>query len=165
MKAKNNKEVVKAIVKFSAFLLASVALAVCMFASFMKASVVEMHQILAKSTIYDQIHMSQIILTEQIDSMYYYSTLVDPDNLLINHSLMLNSLSMRSLRFQKSLESMNNDDCLIYKRLSSSMEDFFKLKDSIRTADLQLSLLREEYRKCITNNKDMSRRLFNSNVY
>ncbi|MDR0794732.1 MAG: hypothetical protein LBE79_01555 [Tannerella sp.] len=165
MNAKNNKEVLKAIFQFSAYLLCSVALAVCMYASLMKASVMEMRQILAKSAVYDQLHMTQVILTERIDSIYHYSTLVDPDNLHINHPLMLNSLSLRSLRFQKSLENMNSDDCLIYKRLTTNMEDFFKLKDSIRTAELKLDVLRNEYTRCINNNRDMMRRLFNRNVY
>ena len=165
MNAKNNKEVLKAILHFTLFLIGSVGLAVCMFASLMKTSAVEMRQILSKSATYDQLHMQQVILTESIDSIYYYSMLVNPDNSYINHTLMLNTLSTRSLTFGKTLESMNSDDCLIYKRLSGNMDDFFKLKDSIRTAELQLDLLREEYRRCQNNNKDMLRRLFNRNIY
>jgi hypothetical protein len=161
MDAQNNKEVQKAILRFSAYLLCTVGLAVSMYASFMKASVVEMRQILIMSAAYDQLHMTQVILTERIDSIYYYSTLVDPDNIQINHPLMINSLSMRTSQFQKSLEEMNSDDCLIYKRLSSQMEDFFKLKDSIRTAEVKLNLLRNDYTRCINSNRDLSRRLFN----
>ncbi len=165
MNAKNNKEVIRAILQFTLFLIGSVSLAVCMFASFMKTSVVEMRQIFDKSAVYDQLHMKQVILTESIDSIYFYSTLVNPDNSYINHTYMLNTLSTRSLLFGKSLESMSSDDCLIYKRLSANMDEFFKLKDSIRTAELQLNLLRDEYTRCINNQKDMNRRLFNRNVY
>ena len=161
MNVQNNKDVQKAILHFSAYLLCSVALAVCMYASFMKASVVEMRQILAKSAVYDQLHITQIIQTERIDSIYYYSTLVDPDNMQINQPLMINSLSMRTSQFQKSLEEMNSEDCLIYKRLSLQMDDFFKLKDSIRTAEVKLNLLRNDYTRCINSNRDLSRRLFN----
>ena len=164
MNAQNNKAVVKAIVQFTGFLLCSVGLAVCMFASFMKTSVVEMRLIFDKSAAYDQLHMKQVILTESIDSIYYYSNLVQP-NSYINHSLMLNTLSTRSILFDKELESIGGDDCLVYKRLSANMDDFFKLKDSIRTSELQLELLRDEYRRCMNNIKDMNRRLFNRNVY
>ena len=164
MNAQNNKAVIKAIVHFTAFLLCSVGLAVCMFASFMKTSVVEMRLIFDKSAAYDQLHMKQVILTESIDSIYYYSNLVQP-NSYINHSLMLNTLSTRSILFDKELESIGGDDCLIYKQLSTNMDDFFKLKDSIRTSELQLELLRDEYRRCMNNIKDMNRRLFNRNIY
>jgi hypothetical protein len=36
MNAKNNRDVTKAIIHFSAYLLASIALAVCIYSSFMK---------------------------------------------------------------------------------------------------------------------------------
>lgn len=164
MNAKNNKDVIKAILHFTAYLLGSVGLAVCIFASYMKTSVVEMRLIFDKSAAYDQLHMKQVVLTESIDSIYYYSNLVQP-NTSINHSLMLNTLSTRSILFEKELESMGSDDFLIYKRLSANMDNFFKLKDSIRTNELQLDQLREEYRRCMNNIKDMNRRLYNRNIY
>ena len=164
MNAKNNKDVIKAILYFTAYLLCSVGLAVCIFALYMMTSVVEMRLIFDKSAAYDQLHMKQVILTESIDSIYYYSNLVQP-NTYINHSLMLNTLSTRSILFEKELENIGDDDCLIYKRLSANMDDFFKLKDSIRTSELQLDLQRDEYRRCMNNVKDMNRRLFNRNIY
>jgi len=164
MNAENNKAVVRAILIFTAYLLCAVGLAVCLFASFMKTSVVEMRLIFDKSAAYDQLQMKQVILTESIDSIYYYSNLVQP-NSYINHSLMLNTLSTRSILLNKTIENMNGDDCLIYKRLSSNMDNFFMLKDSIRTSELQLDILREEYRRCMNNVNDMNRRLYNRNIY
>jgi hypothetical protein len=39
------------------------------------------------------------------------------------------------------------------------------LKDSIRTAKLQLDVLRDEYVRCMNKNRDMTRRLFTGSVY
>jgi hypothetical protein len=164
MKAKNNREVVRAIVKFSAYLLSSAGLAVCICASFMGTSSVETGQILEKSAQDDLLKMKQIVLTETVDSLYYYSTLINTGDSYINHSSMLNMLSTKSILFSENLED-TGDECLIYRRLSARLGDFIHLKDSIRTAMLNLDVLRDEYIRCINNNRDMTRRLYTGSVY
>jgi hypothetical protein len=165
MNARNNREVLKAIVCFSAYLLASVGLAVGIYAVFMKTSIVEVQQILAKSERYDAIQMKQGILTETVDSVYYYAMLINTDTKYINQSGMYNMLSMKSINFSNELEAIGNDDCLVYKKLFSEFGHFLQLKDSIRMANLQLDVLRDEYVRCINKNKDMTRKLFTGSVY
>jgi hypothetical protein len=165
MNAQNNKEVIRAISYFSAYLLASVSLAVCMYASFIKTSVIEVQQILEKSERYDLLQMKQIILTETADSVYYYAMLINSDDVHVNQSAMYNMLSMKSINFNENLEIMGNDDCLVYKKLFSEFGNFLQLKDSIRIANREVELLRDEYIRCMNKNKDMTRRLFTGSVY
>jgi hypothetical protein len=165
MTAKNNREVISAIVHFSAYMLVSIALAVGMYSSFMKTSVVEVQKILEKSGYYDALQMKQVILTESVDSIYYYAMLVNSDDMFVNRSAMYNMLSARILRFGEDLEAIGSDDCLVYRKLSVKLGDFLQLKDSIRTGQLQVDVLRDEYVRCINKNRDMTRRLFTGSVY
>jgi hypothetical protein len=165
MKAKNNREVIAAIVHFSVYLLSSIALAVGIYSSFMKTSVVEVQKILEKSGYYDAFQMKQVVLTESVDSIYYYAMLVNSDDMFVNQSAMYNMLSTKIIRFSEDLESVGGDDCLIYRKLSVKLGDFLQLKDSIRTGQLQVDVLRDEYVRCINKNKDMTRRLFTGSVY
>lgn len=165
MNAKNNDDVVKAIVKFSACLLVSVFVAVGSFSLFMKTSLVEVNKIIERTGDYDFIQLKQVHLTESVDSMYYYSTLLNVDDIYVNRSVMYNVLSGKTLQFKNELEGLNTDDCLLYKQLAGKMGDFIMLKDSIHMTGLEVERLREEYVRCMNRNKEITRRLFTGNRY
>lgn len=160
MNAKNNDDVLKAILKFSAYLLVSVIVAVCSFSLFMKTSLVEVNRIIEKTGDYDFIQLKQVHLTESVDSMYFYSTLLNVDDIYVNRSVMYNVLSTKTLQFKNELEGLTQEDCLLYKQLSGKMGDFILLKDSIHMANLEVERLREEYVRCMNRNKEITRRLF-----
>jgi hypothetical protein len=165
MRAKNNKEVINAIMHFSACMFVSVALAVGIYSSFMQTSIVEVRQILEKSGKYDHLQMTQVILTETVDTMYYYAMLINSSDIFINQSAMFTMLSNKSISFNESLSGLNQDDCLNYKKLSAQLGNFIQLKDSIHVADMELDVLKDEYMRCIEKNKNMRRRLFLGSVY
>jgi hypothetical protein len=127
--------------------------------------VVEERMIMEKSGQYDVLQMKQAVMTETVDSIYYYSMLLNSDDVHINHSLMYNMLSMRGIGFREDLAGMNGDDCMVYSRLFSEFGNFLQLKDSIRMAYSDLNMLRDEYVRCINKNRDMTRRLFTGSVY
>ncbi|MDR0714676.1 MAG: hypothetical protein LBF89_10535 [Bacteroidales bacterium] len=131
----------------------------------MKTSVVEVQKILEKSGYYDALQMKQVVLTESVDSIYYYAMLVNSDDMFVNRSAMFNMLSARILRFGENLETISSEDCLVYQKLAVKLGDFLQLKDSIRTEQLHVDVLRDEYVRCINKNKDMTRRLFTGSVY
>jgi hypothetical protein len=165
MAAKNNRDVIKAIIRFSVYLLGSVLLAVCIFSSLMKTATVEMNAISQKSESYVLLRMKQLQLAESVDSIYYYSTLLNSGDVYINQSAIYNMLSIRTIRFNNAVEEMSSDDCLVYKRLSDKLGDLFMLKDSIRMSLAEQETLRDEYVRCMNRNKDMTRRLFTGSVY
>jgi hypothetical protein len=165
MRAKNNREVVRAIAHFSAYLAASIALATGIYSSFMQTSIVEVQKILDKSSNYDNLQMRQVVLTETVDSIYHYAMLINSSDVFINQSAMFNTVSIKSIAFNDNIEGMSNDDCLIYRKLSGKLGDFIQLKDSIRVAQLTLDVLKDEYMRCIDNNKNMRRRLFTGSIY
>jgi len=165
MNAKNNSDVFKAIVRFSAYLLASIIVAVSSFSLFMKTSLVEVNKIIEKTGNYDMIQMKQVHLTESVDSLYYYSTLLNTDDIYVNRSVMYNVLSSKILNFRNELDAISNDDCLLYKHLSGRMSGFILLKDSIHLADLEVERIREEYIRCMNRNKQVTRKLFTGSIY
>jgi hypothetical protein len=165
MKAKNNKDVIRAVVYFSAYLFASVVLAVGIYSSFMQTSIVEVRHILAKSGKYDHLQMSQVVLTETVDTMYYYAMLINSSEVLVNQPAMFTLLSNKSISLNETIAGLNQDDCLNYKKLSGKLGDLIQLKDSIRTAKVELDVLKDEYMRCIEKNKNMRRRLFTGSVY
>lgn len=165
MNAKNNNEVYKAIVRFSIYLFVSIVITVGSFSLFMKTSLVEVNRIISKTSNYDMIQMKQVHLTESVDSLYYYSTLLNADDIYINRSVMYNVLSTKSLQFRNELDNLTAEDCLLYKHLSGKTGDFILLKDSIHLANLEVERLREEYIRCMNRNKELTRRLFTGNVY
>jgi hypothetical protein len=165
MKAKNNKEVINAIMRFSVCMFASVTLAVGIYSSFMQTSIVEVRQILEKSGKYDHLQMTQVVLTETVDTMYYYAMLINSSDVFINQPAMFTMLSNKSISFNESLATQNQDDCLNYKKLSAKLGDLIQLKDSIRVTNVSLDVLKDEYTRCIEKNKNMRRRLFTGSVY
>jgi hypothetical protein len=158
MKAKNNEDVYKAVLHFSYYLTGSIVLAVCIFSAFMKTSSVEVNRILEKTEEYDLIQMKQANLTESMDTLYFYTSLLNSDP-IINRSLMYNVLSSRKIEMLNEIETMDEKDCLLYKRVAGQMDVFFAIKDSIGTASSEEETVRADLIRCISDNKQMARRL------
>jgi hypothetical protein len=165
VKAKNNRELTAAIVRFSGYLLLSAGLAVGMYASLVKTSSVEMRELTEKSSRYDRLRMQQVLLAESVDSLYHYVMLLNSGDVYINQSAMFNLASIRSIRFNESLETMEDEDCPVYKKLAARLDPLLQLKDSIRHATADLEALRDEYMRCMNRNRDINRRLFVGKTY
>lgn len=158
MSIKNNKEVISAVRKFSYYLVALVFLAVVIFSGFMKTSSVEIDKILEKTQEYDYIQMKQIGLTESMDTLYFYSTLLNSDQ-KINTPLMFNVISERKNNFMARASDLPEKDCRLYKRLASQLNTFLGVKDSIHLISKNEEMLRADLVRCISDNRQASRRL------
>lgn len=155
---KNNKEVLQAVRKFSYYLIGLVALAVLIFAGFLKTSSVEIDRILDKTQEYDYIQMRQIALTESMDTLYFYSSLLNTGQ-KINTSLMFNVISERKNRFLSQTEQLPEKDCRMYKKLGTQMNVFLSVKDSINITTREEDLLRADLLRCISDNRQTARTL------
>lgn len=155
---RNNKEVLQAIRTFSYYLICLVALAVIIFAGFMKTSSVEINRILDKTQEYDYIQMKQIALTESMDTLYFYTSLLNTDQ-KINTSLMFNVISERKNRFLTQTDQMADKDSRIYKKLGVQLNTFLSVKDSIHIAKREEDLLRADLLRCISDNREAARTL------
>lgn len=164
MKAKNNNEVTKAILQFSGFLLITVVLSVCVFSLFMKTAIVEVERIMNKTEDYDLIQIKQARLTESMDTMLYYSQLLNADE-KINNTIMYNNLNKRRLALSDELMGMNEYDGYLYKKLSVQLQRFLQTKDSIRQAKYQEDVLRIELQQCLNSNKQLARRTYSRGIY
>lgn len=158
MKAKNNDKVRQAIYRFSRYLIVSVALAVCIFFGFLKTSSVEVNKILEKTSEYDQIQAKQLELTEKMDTLYFYASLLNSDP-KVNHVLMQNTLSNRKIQFSNVTSDMTDRDARLYKKMSQQLNIFLNIKDSIKVAVSEEEMLRTDLLRCISDNRNITRRL------
>lgn len=164
MKAQNNKEVTRAILKFSYFLLITIGLSVCFFSFFMKTAIVEVEKIMDKTENYDMIQIKQARLTESMDTMLYYSKLLNTDE-KVNKTFMYNNLNKRRLSLSDELLQMNELDGYLYKKLSLQLPIFLRTKDSIRQASYQEEALRLELQQCLNSNRQLAKRTYSKGIY
>jgi hypothetical protein len=157
-KVKNYDAVRKAIFRFSIYLMASVVMAICFFFCFMKTSSVEVSRILDKAKEYDRIQSAQLDLTEKMDTLYYYASMLRADS-KINYKLMQNTLSNRKIQFSNTLSGMSEKDCRLYKKLAPEMNLFFDIKDSILITSSELNAVREDLIRCVADNRKVTRRI------
>ncbi|MDR2915110.1 MAG: type VI secretion system transmembrane protein TssQ [Tannerella sp.] len=158
MRARNSEDVYKAMLIFCYYLAASIVLGVCIFSCFMKTSSVEVYKILSKTQEYDFIQTQQINMTESVDTLYFYSSLLNTDP-QINNSLMYNVISGRKLHLINTVGSMAEKDCNLYKRLTGQMNTFLSIKDSIRLAMTEEEMVRADLMKCISDNRNVTRQM------
>jgi hypothetical protein len=158
MKARNSKDVYKAMLTFCYYLVASITLGVCIFSCFMKTSSVEVYKILAKTQEYDFIQTQQVNMTESVDTLYFYSSLLNSDP-KINNSLMYNVISGRKLQLANTVGSMAEKDCRLYKKLAGQMNTFLSIKDSIRLAMTEEEMVRADLIRCISDNRKVTRQM------
>jgi len=160
---KNDKEINSAVKKFSIYLIGLTILAVCVFSTFMKTASVEVDKILAKTQEYDQIQMKQVALTESMDTLYYYSSLLNNEK-QINTSLLFNVISERKNSFLIQASLLPDKDCRLYKRLGEQINTFMSVKDSIHIASREVDLIRNDLVRCISDNRQAAKKLAIGNM-
>lgn len=157
MKAQNNKDIKKSIINFSCYLVISVFFAICIFSAFMKASSVEVYRILAKTSEYDKIQQKQVYLTEKVDSIYFYTTLLNSSS-FINYTSVHLSLSNKKISLTEEASRLQDKDARLYKKLAKDMSVFFSIKDSIRRMTAEEDKYRADLVRCITEGRTAVRR-------
>jgi len=158
MKAQNYAAIRKAIIRFTWYLIASVAVATCFFFFFMKTSSFEISKILDKAKDYDKIQTIQLDLKEKVDSIYYFSSWLTYDS-KINYRLMQNTLSEKKLQLSNLLSQIPKEDGLLYGKLANQMNTFFNTKDSLIIATSELNTVREDLIQCMSDNRKITRKI------
>lgn len=156
MRAKNYQAINKAYLKFSGFLLACVAVAVLVYYCTNQTAKVEVNRIVEKTEEYDKIYVRQIDLANRIDSLYYYTMLFNTN---LNDTYLLNAVSRRKQEILSLTEDMSGKDVRLYQKLASEVNNFLAVKDSIRQIRIDEDLLKTDLKKCVEDNKQVSRRL------
>lgn len=124
----------------------------------MKTSSIEVKKILEKTEEYDRIYTRQLSLIQSVDSIYEYMSLLNTSP-KINDLLLQNVISKKKISLQDNLGSMDERDCMIYRKLVNDLNIFLRIKDSIRIVSIQESLVREDLLRCVDENKQISRKL------
>ena len=158
MKAKNNREVKKGYFRFTGFLILIVSCTVCSLYGFMKTSSVEVDKILAKTEEYDQTYIRQLKLTESMDSVISYLSLLNTSP-AINDLLLQNVISGKKITLLENMGTMNEKDCILYMRIATDLNTLLSIKDSIRITAMQADMVRSDLMRCVDENKQVSRKL------
>lgn len=158
MNSKNSEDVRKGMLRFCYYLAGSIFFAICILYCFMQTASVEVSRILSKTREYDVIQMQQVRITESVDSIYFYAKLLNADT-KINSLRLHNYLSDNKIRITNTLSSMDTKDFQLYHKLSSQMNTFFEIKDSIRIANRDGEILKMDLARCISDNKQITRRM------
>lgn len=151
MKPKNNTEVRKAYIRFSSYLMTCIILAVIIFACFLKTATVEVKRIMEKTVEYDKIYAREIELSTSVDSVFQYMKLMNTSP-KINDLLLQSTVSTRKMKLLKYTHTMDDKDCLLYKKLLENINLFLGIKDSIRLMNIQEEMVRKDLMQCIQDN-------------
>lgn len=158
MKAENNREVRKGYFRFTGFLIIIVSCTVLSLYGFMKTSSVEVGKILTKTKEYDQIYIRQLKLTESVDSIISYLSLLNTSP-KINDLLLQNVISRKKMILLENIGTMNEKDCKLYTKIASDLNTVLSIKDSIRITTMEESMVRTDLIRCVDENKQVSRKL------
>lgn len=158
MKPINNRAVKKAYLKFSGYLMICVGIAVFTFYSFMKTSSVEVKAIINKTAEYDRIYTDELNLVVAFDSIYQYMNLMNSSP-RINDILLQDMVSSRKMQFQRHMGKFDAQDYILHQRLLNAVNDFLAVKDSIRLAEKEENVVREDLMRSVKEYKDVSRKL------
>lgn len=156
MRAKNHRAINRAYLKFSGYLIACVAVGVLIYYCTNQTAKVEVNRIVDKTEEYDKIYVRQIDLANRIDSLFYYTMLFNTN---LNDVYLLNAVSRRKQEILSLAEDMNGKDVRLYQKLASEINNFLAVKDSIRLIRVEEDLLKTDLKKCVEDNKQVSRKL------
>lgn len=158
MKPINNKAVKRAYTRFSGYLMLCVGIAVFSFYSFMKTSSAEVRAIVAKTTEYDRIYTDELNLVSAFDSIYQYMNLMNSSP-KINDVLLQDMISSRKMQLQRHISKFDTKDYVLHQRLLNAVNVFLSVKDSIRIAEKEENVIREDLVRSVKEYKDVSRKL------
>lgn len=158
MKPINNRAVKKAYLKFSGYLMICVGIAVFTFYSFMKTSSVEVKAIVNKTAEYDRIYTDELNLVVAFDSIYQYMNLMNSSP-RINDILLQDMVCSRKMQLQRHMGKFDAQDYILHQRLLNAVNDFLAVKDSIRLAEKEENVVREDLMRSVKEYKDVSRKL------
>lgn len=114
--------------------------------------------IMAKTMEYDNIYSAELNMAAAVDSIYQYMSLMNssPE---INDLLLQSVVSNRKMQLQNRINGLDERDFLLYKKLAGNINVFLGVKDSIRLAEKEESVVREDLLRCVRENREISRKL------
>lgn len=158
MKPINNRAVKKAYLRFSGYLMLCVGIAVFAFYSFMKTSSTEVKFIADKTAEYDRVYTDELNLVAALDSIYQYMNLMNSSP-RINDVLLQDMISSKKMKLQRHVSKFDVKDYALHQRLLNAINVFLAVKDSIRMAEKEENMVREDLMRSVKEYKEVSRKL------
>jgi hypothetical protein len=124
----------------------------------MRTASTEVKMIMAKTMEYDNIYSAELNMAAAVDSIYQYMSLMNSSP-KINDLLLQSVVSNRKMQLQNRINGLDERDFLLYKKLAGNINVFLGVKDSIRLAEKEESVVREDLLRCVRENREISRKL------
>lgn len=156
MRAQNHKEIYQAYRKFSGYLVIGVGIAVLSFLFYSHTAQIEVDRIMTKTEEYDRIYARQNELTHQIDSLYFYTSLLNTN---LNDAALMNVTNRRKQELLSDIGKLNSADVNLHKMLLMKYGGFLIVKDSIRNLKQEEELIKSDLLKCMKKNRKTTRQL------
>jgi len=156
MRSQNHQEVGRAYRQFSSYLVIGVAIAVLSFIFYRHTALIEVDRIVTKMDEYDKIYVRQTEIIHQIDSLYFYTTLLNTN---LNDAALMNVANHRKQELLSAIGKMNSGDVRLCKMLMMKYNGFLSVKDSIRILKLEEELVKSNLMKCMEENRAITRML------
>jgi len=162
MKAKNSKTVAIGYLFFVITLFCSIFVAVGCVYSFVVTSKKEIAHIEKRSLEYDAAFERQVMITEEVDLLYQNIKLLNSDQ-RINELLLQNRISNKKMNFINTIDKLDVGEVLLYKKMSTNVNDILAIKDSIRILHAQVEQTKVELQRCIQDNRVATRKMIFTN--
>lgn len=158
MKAKNSKIVTRSYLLFALALCLSILMGVGCVWFFILTSNREVARIEVRSSEYDAAFERQVALAYRVDSLYNNMTLLNGDR-RINELVLQNRISTQKMNLIGTLDKMDKEDALLYRKMSERINDILQVKDSIRLLNMQVEQTKTELQRCIVDNRAAARKM------
>lgn len=158
MKAKNSKDVRRGYLLFAVGMCCSILLGFWCVWSFLLTTDREVARMEVRSREYDVNFAAQIALTEKVDSLYSNIALLNSGQRM-NEPVLHNRISTQKMNLLGSIDAMDENDALLYGKMSGRIDVILQTRDSIRLVGSQVEQVKDDLRRCIEDNRKATRRM------
>ncbi|MBN2742504.1 MAG: hypothetical protein JXR39_01280 [Marinilabiliaceae bacterium] len=158
MRAKNIKDIIRGYFLFFSGLISSVGLAILVVCCFVHTTSVEVRHMARKTVEYDQMNLIQQVMVTRMDTLCHLMSLLNTSE-KINEVKLQNLISTKKMNLMNDLIKLPERDIRLFQLVTSQINTFLNVKDSIRIMSTQEDLVKIDLMRCIEDNKKASRKL------
>jgi hypothetical protein len=158
MRAKNSREIARDYALFAVGMCCVILTGLGCIVSFVTTSDREVARMIVRSDEYDVTFARQITLAERVDSLYNNIALLNSGQRL-NEIVLQNRISTQKMGLVDMIDGMKQNDALLYGEMMAQVNAILQARDSIRLVGAQVELIKDDLRRCITDNRNATRKM------
>ncbi|MFD2934966.1 type VI secretion system TssO [Spirosoma flavum] len=150
MKSLNHKEISQAFNRFMAWFASLLLVTITCVYSYVKTSSNQLSRLSQQKEAFDQIFLRDAMLTDKVDSLYNYMSLLNTDRIRDDRQ-MQRLITKKKEEFTKLVTQQQKTQryFVVYNRLFSHINEMLLMKDSLNKAMVEEGDLRDELKDCL----------------